>query len=203
MSRSYGTTKQSVLAHRRMKRSRSGERVIPRVISRRPRAGDIHPMGRSLILRLLRQIPEKYIYGLARVELRARAGEIGKPFGLYQPRDKAIYLYSLPTTWHLPSIGKGLLASLQQYYAQIEQKENEVIVHWPCEPILMLWFFLEIFAHELGHHYRNQYRSKRKISLRRLDKELVANLHARRIKELVFAAIEKKEHEQQESEPDK
>lgn len=203
MSRSYGTTKQSVLARRRMKRSQSGERIIPRVISRRPRAGDIHPMGRSLILRLLRQIPEKYIYGLARVELRAREGEIGKPFGLYLPRDKAIYLYSLPTTWHLPSLSKGMLAGLRQYFPQIEQKEKEVIVRWPSVEVFMLWFFLEVFAHELGHHYRNQYRSKRKKSLRMLDHELVADLHARRIKELVFAAVEKKLHEQQESEPDK
>lgn len=133
----------------------------------------------------------------------ARAGEIGKPFGLYQPRDKAIYLYSLPTTWHLPSLSKGMLAGLRQYFPQIEQKEKEVIVRWPSVEIFMLWFFLEVFAHELGHHYRNQYRSKRKKSLRMLDHELVADLHARRIKELVLAAVEKKLHEQQESEPDK
>ncbi len=203
MSRSYGTTKESVLAGRRIKRSRTGERIIPRVISRRPRAGDIHPMGRSHVLRLLRQIPEKYTYGLARVELRARAGEIGKPFGLYLPRDKAILLYSLPTTWHLPSLSKGMLAGLRQYFPQIEQKKDEVVVRWPSEPIFMLWFFYEVVAHELGHHYRNQYRSKRKKSLRAMDHELVADLHARRLKELSLAAVKKRMYEQHESEPEK
>lgn len=203
MSRSYGTTKQSVLAGRRIKRSRTGERIIPRVISCRPRAGDIHPMGRSHVLRLLSQIPEKYIYGLSRVELRARTGEIGKPFGLYLPRDKAIYLYSLPTTWHVPAISKGVLAALRQYSPQIEHKENEVIVRWPDEDIFMLWFFYEVVTHELGHHYRNQYRSKRKKSLRTMDHELVADLHARRLKELSLAAVKKRMYEQHESEPDK
>lgn len=50
---------------------------------------------------------------------------------------------------------------------------------------MSVWFYCEVFAHELGHHFRNQYRYKRKRA-EIIKEELVADLHARRFKESLF-----------------
>lgn len=185
MSRSYRTTKESVLARRRLKRDSAGKPILPKIISRKPRAGDIHPIDRSLLLTLLQLIPEKYLYGLSKVELRAREGEIGEPFGDYRD-DSSMRLYSLPLVWRMTSWSEGGLKGYAEYNARVERHDSEVIVHWPDARDLSFWFYFSVFAHELGHHFRNQYKSKRKIWGRARDEELVAETHRIRVQRLIF-----------------
>ena len=135
-----------------------------------------------MVLRILRRTPEKYLYGLSCVELRSREGAIGEPFGLYRPSERSIHLYSLPVVWRMSEFAENSQASVEGYFADVERHEDHVWIRWPSDPLLSLWFFFEVFAHELGHHFRNQYRSKRSAFGRTVDEEIVADLHANRLK---------------------
>jgi hypothetical protein len=102
MSRSRNTEKESVRAARGIGRDEEGELSLPRIIVRKPRRGDIHPLPKSILVRLLKHVPVEYFYGLSRIELRARQGKIGDPFGAYGRDEKAIILYC-PTMGVKPS----------------------------------------------------------------------------------------------------
>jgi hypothetical protein len=77
VSRSYRTQKEEVIAKRNISRDSKDKLVLPRVIERKPREGDIHPISKSRVESVLAKTPDAYLYGLSRIELRARNAPIG------------------------------------------------------------------------------------------------------------------------------
>lgn len=128
------------------------------------------------------EVPLEYLYGLKRIEILPRASMlIGAPFGTYSWREQTITLYSLPLAWDLlvrPSA--TMLRSLRRFHAEVEVREIGLAVRWPALPVLAFWFFIEVFAHELGHHHRNQYRLRGGRPALRAHEEFVAELHSER-----------------------
>ncbi|MBN2130231.1 MAG: hypothetical protein JW741_12085 [Sedimentisphaerales bacterium] len=183
MGRSRNTAKESVWANARIDRTEDSDVCLPRIVARRPAKGDIHPLPKNVLTGALRlEIPTEYLYGLARIELRAREGnEIGNPFGKYCRDEKTIILYSLPTEWTVPCMPPGRKQSLQMFGAEIQRGENSWCVRWPDHPSLGLWFFAEIVTHELGHHFSHQYRNKRGKIRGRMYREMNADLHSLRL----------------------
>jgi hypothetical protein len=196
MSRSYRSQKESVIAARRAERRVDGTVVLPRVIEREPALGDIHPLNKPALIRLLQKLPLEYVYGLSCIELRARQGSaVGCPFGCYRPDERAIILYSLPTLWRLQSISKDFARSLTKFYADFTFEENAVVVSWRDNAVMGLWFYCDVFTHELGHHFAEQYKSKNgKIEGRRFE-EFTAALHARRFTDELFDTYKKRKPE--------
>lgn len=187
MSDSYRTEKESIAAARRIKRNSNGQIVYPRVVVKPPTLGDAHPLTRRDLSKLFQEIPLEYLYGLNRIELRGRLNnEIGRPFGQYSPTEKVITLFSLPYEWRFQSLKQGFRSSLLRFYPQIVDEDDSVIVRWPKPEIMSLWFYLDVFTHELGHHYRVQYRHKNGGLGRYKDEELVAELHAERFTNKLF-----------------
>lgn len=189
MSRSYRTQKESVIAARRTQCDPDGNPVLPRIVARRPAPGDIHPLSKRTIARLLPTLPAEYVYGLSRVELRARQGtEIGEPFGWYGRDEHAIILYSLPTTWKLPGgVSRQFAHTLRRFHAELTFDDNAVTVSWINEEVMGLWFYCEVFTHELGHHFSCQYESRNGRIRGKRFREIVADLQARRFTEELFS----------------
>ena len=158
MSRSFRSQKESVTASRRIKRRADGSVVLPRLIEREPAPGDTHPLSKSALVRLLHSFPVEYVYGLSRIELRARQGrEVGCPFACYRPDERAVLLYSLPKVWRLRSISADFARSLTKFHADLTFEEEAVVVSWRDGAVMGLWFYCDVFTHELGHHFAEQY----------------------------------------------
>lgn len=186
MAHSYRTEKPSVIARNRMPRGRDGRIVYPRVIERKPAPGDVHPLPKHAVWKILRLVPIEYVYGLDRVELRARQkNEIGNPFGCYLPDEKAIFLYSLPPVWRLPRISEGLRRSVESFDAKVTvlKEEKLIEVRWPEEDggYIDVWFWFRTFTHELGHHFVEQYKTRKGANYSRRHEEIVADLHSSRL----------------------
>jgi hypothetical protein len=134
-----------------------------------------------LLNSLLREIPGKYLYGISRIELRARETKaIGEPYGVYLLDEKAIILYSLPGEWELEYLRSTREDELRQFGAIVSTSGLISSIRWTKPRQLSRWFFSCIFTHELGHHFRNQYKQRRKVSTDK-DEELVADLHSDRL----------------------
>lgn len=192
MSRSYHTIKEPVIPKRDLKRAACGCcAVLPRISERKSCPGDIHPVNKRVLHGVLRMIPEEYIYGLDKFELKPRQASrsaegytlIGHPFGFYSLVDKSIVLYSLPTQWIMRRISPGLCATVRSWGGVVKQETHKVTVTWEWEFDLALWFLATVVHHELGHHYRHQYRRKRKPAYW-TEEEMVATLHAKRLTEI-------------------
>lgn len=131
----------------------------PEIVEEPPAPGDVHPLDKDDIARILRMLPFIHIAGLRRIELRARKGErIGEPFGCYWREEKTIILYSLPETWRLEAIGADFLRSLAVSDAEIKETQDYLLVTWPEPGSMSLWFYSHVLAHEFIHHYLEQYR---------------------------------------------
>ncbi len=181
MGRSRNTEKESVWAARRIGRDEDGEPRLPRIVVRKPKRGDIHPLSKSVLAHALKTIPVEYIYGLTRVELRARQGNrIGDPYGAYWPDEKAIVFYSLPVLWVVDRMSEGGQKDMEQFGAKVWQQGRQWHVRWRSKRHLAFWFFKEVVVHELGHHFANQYKNKRgRIRGVRFE-EMNAELHSLR-----------------------
>lgn len=192
MSRSYRTQKEALIAERRIARHEDGSIVPPRIIERSPRIGDIHPLNKRALINVLKKIPVQYIYGLSRIELRARENDIGCPFGSYRRDEKVIILYSLPTVWRLSAISRKHAETLAKFYAEISFDNEGVTVSWKENILLTLWFYFDVFTHELGHHYVEQYKNKNgRLGGRRYN-EIIAELHAQRFTGDFFKKVRSK-----------
>jgi hypothetical protein len=182
MSRSYRTELPRVAVQRHLEQA-VGADILPRVIERRPAPGDRHPLSASTLRAVMRrEIPPEYIYGITRIELRPRQeGGIGMPFGCYLRDEKAIILYSLPMSWVWDeSPAEAVIQGMLRFFAYIKNYSSGLHVAWPAPGALSMWYFIEVFAHELGHHYQHQYRGRRGGPKSRHHDELVAKLHSSR-----------------------
>lgn len=191
MSDSFRTQKESVLAARRIKRDAEGKPIFPRIIAKKPTIGDIHPLTKPQLQRLFDQIPIEYLYGLRRIELNPRPNnEVGNPFGLYLPSTKTIKLFSLPAEWKLEYLNSSLRISLKKFYAEITEEDKFIIVRWRDVEVMCLWYYCDVFAHELGHHFKMQYYHKNGGFGSYQHQEFVAELHAKRFTDEIFRRID-------------
>lgn len=153
---------------------------MPRIIVRKPRIGDIHPLSESIITNYLRGAPPAYVYGLKAIELRPRKSGIGDPYGLYSFVEKRIWLYSCPEReWRFPEVNQShlkLLCSFGAQRVQLDSSCKDEVVVWD-ERIDLEIFTVAILFHELGHHYVNQYKSSRRQPATRKAHEGAADLH--------------------------
>lgn len=192
MSRSRNTEKESVWAAMRIGRSQDGEAHLPRIIARQPRSGDVHPLPKSILTGALKTVPVEYIYGLSCVELRARKGKIGDPFGAYRPREKVIILYSLPRLWVVDRMSEGGQKDLEAFGARVSQQGRQWHIYWPSEAGLAVWFFKEVVTHELGHHFAEQYKNKRGRIRGVKFREMNADLHSLRLTREMFNRLRRR-----------
>jgi hypothetical protein len=173
---------------------KEGFRAMPRIVARKPRTGDIHPLTRNTIWNYLQLVPPAYVYGLKAVELRPRKDAVGCPYGLYSPVEKRIWLYSCPSReWHFSNEiwtrHKGVLASGAQVVTS-GNASNDVVVEWN-DPFDIELLFVDVLLHELGHHYVNQYRSSRGAPATRSRAEAVANVHVGKLWRRIIANVDR------------
>lgn len=193
MSRSYRSQKESAIAERRIARRADGRVVLPRIVEGASAVWDRHPLTKRALAKLLPTLPREYLYGLSRIELRARhRPAIGRPYGVYWPDERAIVLYSLPKTrtWAYGSIEPAWRASFERFGAVIKAEGKRVRLSWPIAGSLARWFYSEVFAHELGHHFIQRYQGKNGRIDSRGHEERVADLHARRLARASAAALD-------------
>ena len=131
-------------------------------------------------------VPLEYLYGLKQIELRPRADQVGNPYGFYSPGEKLIVLYSAPRVWELGRVSDepsllGQIAVLEDYGAQVRRDRNKLMVHWPESVGLEKLYFWQVFLHELGHHYSNQWKRRRKRPPWGRYQEIVAELHRHKL----------------------
>jgi len=192
MSRSYRSQKESVTADRRIQRTADGTPVLPRIIERAPAPGDLHPLPKRVLRTLLQRVPVEYIYGLYRIELRARdLPLIGSPFAWYWVSERAIVLYSLPPVLRFRWLSTEFRRSLNRFHADIQSDGKAFTVSWREPDNMSLWFYSYVFTHELGHHFVEQYKTKNSRIQSRNAEELVADLHAKRFTDELFASFRK------------
>lgn len=107
--------------------------------------------------------------------------DVGRPFALYRRSEKSIILYSLPLEWFwssFPSV--KLVAGMQRFFAKVDVSPQGVQVSWPAREVLSIWYYIEVLAHELGHHYRWQNRGRRRGVSLSAHEEFVAEIHSHR-----------------------
>ena len=178
MSRSFNTQKECVKANKKIPRDKDEDFIFPRILERKAARGDQHPLTKRRLQELLGTVPVEYLYGLKAIELRGRISEIGKPFAYYTRDEKRIVLYSLPDKWELPNEPFLLTRGMWRHFVKTNKTDKGYTVEWFDPEMMGFWFYIDVFAHELGHHYRNQYRKKRKRSV--CKEEIIADLHSRR-----------------------
>jgi hypothetical protein len=193
MSRSYRTDPEHVQAARRARREKDGTHALPRIIVRPPAPGDWHPVSPSQIRRVLHDLPLELWHGLRRIELRARklTRQI-QPLGQYSPREKRIILYSQPEEMVAPCMSEGMRDLLIKFQATIREENGGYIVSWKNAGWMSFWFCSEVFLHELGHHFRNQYPSKNKLLKGVRANEISAVRLTRRFRRIFFRRLGQK-----------
>ena len=149
MSGSDHTEPPRVYARWRAKRDRKGRVVLPRIIHRAPKIGDIHPLNRSHIRNYLMDIPWSYVNGLRAIECRPRKdATVGDPFGLYSSVEKRIWLYSIPSGDSNFRCGTSSSSEgWQRYYrrlgAIVSETEAGIRVSW-SRPIDVELLFVDV-----------------------------------------------------------
>jgi hypothetical protein len=185
MSKSFRTEPTRIIAQRRMK----GGIEYPRIVSRKPRLGDIHPLDGRLMGLVLQQIPLEYIYGLMKIELRSRQGKkIGEPYGFYRYPEKMIVLYSVPSdSWMFDGFHPLWRKAFRAWGAKLEKQGETFFCTW--DPTRLRHFFCAVLCHELGHHYTFQYDSKNKLIPLQTTNENLAELHGSRIMTVIASDL--------------
>ena len=178
MSRSRHTDPPRVTARRADARTGMAR---ARVVERRPRQGDIHPVPKDIVEALLVVVPGEYSHGLRLVELRARQGPLGQPYAEYRRGEKTVVIYSVPRQWEMRSIPGYEQRSMSRFGARLERRGDSWLVHWDDLEKLAFWFAYIVLFHELGHHFSDQYHRRRGWIGGRPYREAFADGTARRI----------------------
>lgn len=181
MSKSFRTEPTRIIAQRRIKKDANGDIEYPRIVSRKPCLGDIHPIDRRLMKLVLQMVPLEYIYGLKRIELRSRQDKkIGEPYGFYRYPERMIVLYSVPSdSWMFDGFPPLWRKAFRALGAKIEKHGETFFCTW--HPNKLKHFICAVLCHELGHHYTFQYDSKNKLIPHQTTNENLAELHGSRI----------------------
>jgi len=181
MSNSFRTQPTRITAQRRIKKDAYGDIEFPRIVSRKPRLGDIHPIDKKLMKSVLQRIPVEFIYGLKKIELRSRQDKkIGEPYGFYRYSDRMVVLYSVPfDSWVLDGFTPLWRKAFRAWGAKLEKQGEAFFCTW--DPDKLRHFFCAVLCHELGHHYTFQYDPKNKLIPHLTTNENLADLHGSRI----------------------
>ena len=181
MSKSFRTQPIPITARRRIKKDAQGNIEYPRIVFRKPRLGDLHPIDKKLMKSILERIPVEFIYGLKTVEMRSRKNEkIGDPYGLYRYSERMIVLYSVPSdSWVLDGFTPLWRKAFRAWGSKVEKQGKTFFCTWA--PSKLKHFFCAVLCHELGHHYTFQYDSKNKLIPHQTTNENLADLHGSRI----------------------
>lgn len=175
MSHSYRTDPKWRIADRNASRDSDGRVLLPRIVERTPRIGDVHPIPKPMLTRLVSRLPVELYYGLRLIEMRPRQGAVGYPFAEYSRAAKTIRLYSLPLPMHLARISSWQRQLFEISEATIEQDANGYAISWEDSFSMGFWFYYDVVVHELGHHHRFQYPSKTGLPGRRSEEEAMAD----------------------------
>jgi hypothetical protein len=166
MSNSGNTFPECFQAANHIRRDKLGKPVFPRVIEHPPLLGDVHPLDKRTLVKLLPVIPLRFLHGVSAIELRARPFKSeNHPLGTYQPKYKLIRLYSqpfpeIPLRSPLDEITpKSLLGVCG---VTLVERNGERFLRWPSRKNFAQYFFTHVFAHELGHHHVYQFKHKRR-----------------------------------------
>lgn len=154
---------------------------MPRVVRFRPRNGDVHPVEATVLRAKLLRLPLEYLYGLKRIELRARPGLVGQPYGYYRIGAKLIVLYSMPLRWR-PGKDGGLDLILLGAVSS-EFIGDDLRLSWRSPQRLESYFHEHVVLHEIGHHHSYQWRRSRRPALYGRRQEAAAELRADRLRE--------------------
>lgn len=175
MSRSYRTDPKWRIADRNASRASDGSVLLPRIVERAPRIGDVHPIAKPMLARLVSRLPVELYYGLQLIEMRPRQDSVGRPFAEYSQAAKTIRLYSVPLLMHLPRISPRQRQLFEVSEGAIEQAADGYNISWEDSFSMGFWFYYDVFVHELGHHHRFQYPSKTGRPRRRSEEEFMAD----------------------------
>ncbi len=174
-----------LIARRRFARDSLGRPILPRIVQRRPRHGDEHGLSARQVRGVLKYMHYEYVYGLRRIELRPRvAAEIASPWGLYDPVERIIVLYSVPAgPWWLGTHLRGTHAACLRYGAESVAGSGGWMISWPKITDRAFFIYSHVFLHELGHHFDQMFRHKRKLPVDTPTLERSAERHAARLDE--------------------
>lgn len=170
-----------------------GAIVLPRITTRRPRQGFLHPAEKVDILRVLHFFGERCFYGLKSIKLiqgSSASSEAKLSMGRLEVPG-TIVLYDQPvSTWFINgTLPKTEREKLEQAGASIEPASDNLhcLIHW-SEANLRNFMLFEVFMHEIGHHLIQQYKGKRSVRVARTkDHEQFAALFAQRCRESFIA----------------
>lgn len=162
----------------------SNSDFLPRIIERKPKLGDIHPLSKKDVLNYLSTIPEEYLYKLEIIELSPRPKDPGDPLGRYYPSDKKIVLYSHPTKFIQSDIIYCLLYHLMSKNGDPapdtwEIIDNKLHVEWDFAKLRKL-YLEEVLPHEFGHHFYYINKNRRKLPKFKYH-EILADIHKDKI----------------------
>jgi hypothetical protein len=177
MSKSYRTQPPRVLVNRKQE--------IPKitVVERKCLKSDYHPLNKAMIKELIQELPAEYTYGLKAIELLDRnSKKIGQPYAVYREDEKSIIIYSVPKcVWVFESLGQNTRDMYFEHGAEENKDESMVSIQWKTQLDLAYFMFMEVFLHELGHHFVNQYRYRNRAPKGDSANEGLAGLHAERL----------------------
>ena len=179
MSNSFRTQREDVVALRN-----AAEQHL-RIIERSPFPGDRHPISKPELESVLAVIPVEMLHGLRSVELRPRNHEVGGPFAQYRSKAKTIILYSVPHSWEFDAYYPSLAREVGNAGAEVTREGKRMRVTWPDEDSLRLWYFFDVFGHELGHHFDYQFKHKNGRSPDRRVAERFAEMNSAKLRKHV------------------
>lgn len=178
----------------RLKISKDDTEEHFRIIVKKPRIGDIHPISKTEILEYLEALPPEYLYHLKTIELLPRVHEPGQPYGNYISAEKRIVLYSHPLRVEYNWV-YGFAFDLAEKEGLpvpsiISIDKQKFFMEWKPE-VLKTQYLEHVLKFELDNHFNNISKKKQKPVISRFH-ELLAEVHKNK---LVEKALNTKELE--------
>ena len=181
MGKSYNTLPPKVKAQKEYDALENKVDFYPKIIERKPYPGDTHLLSKQTIKLLLSRIPKEYVYGLTEIELRAREPNRNKPLGYYDIVDQKIVLYSMGDSMqvNLQKVRDAIKfkAHYEWYKAKVEIGDPTITVTWEDKEWREYWFIKEVFLHEIGHHYSEFYKCRKKAPTTKVHQEYIADFY--------------------------